>query len=150
MTQSLPPKSLVLYSDDDPDDIELIRDAFGEFSASIELVSFPSGRDLLSYLIALTPLQPTPCLLVIDINMPGLNGKETLAHIRRIEGFERIPAVLFSTSTMPADAAFARSHDAGFVTKPLMAQQIKEIVDQLIAHCTDEVKERINRHRRNK
>ncbi len=150
MTKSLPPKSLVLYADDDPDDIELIREAFHDFSGSIELITFQSGRDLIDYIEALTPLQPSPCLLVIDINMPGVNGKETLTRLRTIESCQRIPAVLFSTSTMPADAAFARSLGAGFVTKPLLSNQIRLIVDQLIEHCTDEVKERINRHRRNK
>lgn len=150
MTKSLPPKSLVLYADDDPDDIELIREAFNDFSSSIELVTFQNGRDLIDYIEALTPLQPSPCLLVIDINMPGVNGKDTLSRLRTIEGCQRIPAVLFSTSTMPADAAFARNLSAGFVTKPLLTGQIRLIVDQLIEHCTDEVKERINRHRRNK
>ena len=140
----------MLYADDDPDDIELIREAFHEFSNVIELVTFESGRELLGYVEELTPLQPIPCLLVIDINMPGLNGKETLSLLRKMEGFGQIPAVLFSTSTLPSDAAFARNFNAGFVTKPLLTNQINQVVDQLIGHCTDEVKQKINRQRRNK
>ena len=147
MTNSLPPKSLVLYADDDPDDIELIREAFDSFSQSVELVTFADGIELLHYLDQLDPLHPSPCLIILDVNMPRLNGKELLKRLRRNENFAEVPIVLFSTSTLPSEIEFARSFDAGFVTKPLHEQQIELIIDQLIDQCTDEVKKRIKKHR---
>lgn len=147
MTQSLPPKSLVLYADDDPDDLELIRDAFSEFAHTIELVSFENGVELLDYIEQLQPFQPAPCLFILDINMPRLDGKETLARIRNMDAYADVPAVLFTTSTLPSDAAFARRLNAGFVTKPLHVRQIHKIVDQIIDHCTDDIKNKINRSR---
>jgi CheY-like chemotaxis protein len=147
MTNSLPPKSLVLYADDDPDDIELIREAFDSFSQSVELVTFADGIELLHYLDRLDPLHPSPCLIILDVNMPRLNGKELLKKLRRNENFAEVPIVLFSTSTLPSEIEFARSFDAGFVTKPLHEQQIELIIDQLIDQCTDEVKKRIKKHR---
>lgn len=147
MTQSLPPKSLVLYADDDADDRELVHEAFKDYAQHIELMTFEDGLELLHYIEYLRPLQPAPCLVILDINMPRLNGKETLQKLRAIDGFKEVPAVLFSTSTLPAEAAFAKRFNAGFVTKPLHTPQIHLIVDQLIEHCTDEVKRIINRHR---
>jgi len=147
MTKSLPPKSLVLYADDDRDDIELIREAFSEFAYTVELLTFEDSRKLISYLEHLPPLQPTPCLIILDINMPLINGKETLSKIRQMQGFEKIPVVLFSTSTLPSEALFAKSLDAGFVTKPLHAEQIHQILHQLIEHCSDEVQTRIRQQR---
>jgi CheY-like chemotaxis protein len=145
MTQSLPPKSLVLYADDDPDDIDLISEAFREYSQNVELVAFSDGFELLHYIRNIDPFQPAPCLFILDINMPRMDGKETLKHLRSLEGYADIPAVLFSTSTLPADAHFARHYNAGFITKPLTANQIFHIIDQIVEHCSDDVKEMIRR-----
>lgn len=146
MTQSLPPKALVLYADDDPEDIELVREAFHVYVQNVELLTFNDGVELLSYIKTIDPFQPAPCLFIIDINMPRLDGKETLVRLRRHEKFSEVPAVLFSTSTMPMDASFASTYHAGFVTKPLHMDQIHHIIDQIIEHCSDEVKKMIRRN----
>ena len=136
-----------MYVDDDADDRDLVREIFDEFSNIIELLTFEDGFSLLNYLDTLVPLQPKPCLIVIDINMPRLDGKQLLRKIRGRDDFNEVPAVLFSTSTLPADAIFAQTHNAGFITKPLHNSQVYLIVDQLIEHCTDDVKERIKKQR---
>jgi CheY-like chemotaxis protein len=145
MTQSLPPKSLVLYADDDRDDIELISEAFEKHVRNVELVTFENGLELLHYIEYIHPFQPAPCLIILDINMPGLDGKQTLKRLRNMDGFSDVPAVLFSTSTLPSDAAFAHSFDAGFVTKPLLSEQVHLIIDQIIEHCNDDVKKMIRK-----
>jgi len=147
MTKSLPPKSLVLYADDDTDDRELVKEAFDEFSSIVELVTFEEGSELLSYLQHLGPLQPKPCLIILDVNMHGLDGKQTLRRLRGTEEYNEVPIVLFTTSTLPSESAFARSYNAGFVTKPLYGAQVRFILDQLIDHCTDELKEKIKKQR---
>lgn len=149
MTKSLPPKNLVLYADDDPDDIELVSEAFSIYSRNIELLTFKDGVEMLSYIESINPFQAAPCLFIIDINMPRLNGKETLKRLRRIEEFAEVPAVLFTTSTLPSDESFARNFNAGFVTKPLHTNQVHQIVDQIIDHCSDEVKKIIRRRNGN-
>lgn len=149
MTQSLPPKNLVLYADDDPDDIELVREAFSIYSRSIELLTFRDGIEMLSYIESINPFQAAPCLFIIDINMPRLNGKETLRRLRSFEEFSEVPAVLFTTSTLPWDESFARNFNAGFVTKPLHTNQVHQIIDQIIDHCSDEVKKLIRRRKGN-
>jgi CheY-like chemotaxis protein len=148
MTQSQPPKSIVLYADDDPDDIELVSQAFAEYSQNVELITFPDGIELLSHIDRIGRFEPRPCLAIIDINMPRIDGKETLRRLRKIDGFSDMPVVLFSTSTMPSDIFFAKRYNAGFVTKPLLAQQIHLIIDQLIEHCTDEAKKLIRKRDR--
>lgn len=147
MTKSLPPKSLVLYADDDADDRDLIREAFEEFTTIVELITFEEGGALLHYLQNLAPLQPKPCLVILDVNMHGLDGKQTLRRLRANDEYRDLPVVLFTTSTLPSEAAFARAHDAGFVTKPLHGAQIHAIVNQLIDHCGDDLKEKIKKHR---
>ena len=142
MTKSLPPKYLVLYADDDLDDITFVKDAFEEYSSLIDVVAFKDGAELLHYLEKPVPFQPQPCLIILDVNMPGLDGKQTLQKLRALDHFKTIPVVLFTTSTLPSEMVFARSYGAGFVTKPLHARQVNLIAEQFIEHCTDEMKER--------
>jgi len=149
MTKSISPKRLVVYADDDPEDLELISEAFNDFSETVRLQTFKDGYSLLNYLSGLLPFQPAPCLIILDINMPGLSGKEALQQIRNLPRFEHIPVVLFSTSTLPSEAAFAKSFSAGFLTKPLYNRQIHQIVDQLIEHCSDEAKKHIRKRGNN-
>lgn len=145
MTQSLPAKSLVLYADDDPEDIELVSEAFQSYSQNVELLTFPDGIELLKFIETIDPFHASPCLFILDINMPRLNGKETLRRLRRINNFAEVPAVLFSTSSLPADANFAKNFNAGFVTKPLHTNQVHMIIDEIVDHCSDEVKKNIRR-----
>ncbi len=145
MTQSLPPRSLVLYADDDEDDKQLVIDAFNEHARNVELITFNDGIELMDYVGQMNPDDHLPCLIILDINMPRLNGKETLRRLRNTNGFSDIPAVIFTTSSMPADEIFAQRFQAGFVTKPIVTPQIYQIIDQIIDHCTDEVQNRIRK-----
>jgi CheY-like chemotaxis protein len=149
MTQSLPPKSLVLYADDDPEDIELVSEAFQSYAQNVELLTFPDGIELLNFIESIDPFHASPCLFILDINMPRLDGRETLRRLRRIDSFAEVPAVLFSTSSLPADANFAKNLNAGFVTKPLHTNQVHMIIDEIIEHCSDEVKRNIRRKNTN-
>jgi CheY-like chemotaxis protein len=145
MTKSLPPKSLVLYADDDPDDIELMHNAFLSYSNNVELRTFTDGAALLDYVRNLNSFDPLPCLIILDINMPRLDGKQALRQLRNIGGFEEVPVVLFSTSNMPSEVAFARAFNAGFINKPLHQEQVHQIIDQMVDHCSDEVKRYIRK-----
>ena len=143
MTKSLPPKSLVLYADDDYEDLDLVREAFNKYADNVELINFRDGIQLLDFIKQLQPGKPLPCLIILDINMPRKNGKEVLRDLRRMEGFEEVPVVLFSTSTLPSEFAFAKSFGAGFITKPLYTEQIAHLVDEMIEHCPEEVRKHV-------
>src|SRR3569833_2368262 len=103
------------------------------------------GLNYLKFIEKADPFYSAPCLFILDINMPRLNGKETLRRLRRVDAFAEVPAVLFTTSSLPSDAVFARSLNAGFVTKPLHMDQVHLIIDQIIDHCSDEVKKNIRK-----
>jgi CheY-like chemotaxis protein len=145
MTKSTAPKNIVLYADDDHDDLELVKDAFAQYSNNVDVITVSNGSEALSYLDRLTPLDPMPCLVILDINMPVFNGKEVLTRLREIDKFKSIPVVLFSTSSQPTDINFAKRYDAGFITKPLDMQQMEIIADQFIEHCTEEIRKKIRK-----
>lgn len=135
----------MLYADDDRDDLELVKDAFAQYSNNVDVVTVMNGSEALSYLDQLSAFDPTPCLIILDINMPVFNGKEVLVKIRQMDRFKSLPVVLFSTSSQPTDINFARRYDAGFITKPLDMQQMEIITDQFIEHCTEEIRKKIRR-----
>ncbi|WP_162944485.1 response regulator [Flavisolibacter nicotianae] len=145
MTKYLAPTNLVVYADDDPDDIELVEDAFRQFANNVDVATFADGSTALSYLRSLGDTDPLPCLIILDINMPVLNGKEVLVRLRQMDKFEGVPVVLFTTSSMPVDQSFAQQHNAGFVTKPLGFEQMEIITRQFIDHCAQEVQRKIRR-----
>ena len=145
MSQTDYPKHVVLYADDDPDDLMLVTEAFNRYADNVEMVTATDGKEAVSYLENLSDLDPAPCLIILDINMPRLNGKEALKKIRQIQRFENIPVVLFTTSSFHADKEFAAQHKAAFITKPLDVRHLEIISDQFIDHCTDEIKRSLHR-----
>jgi CheY-like chemotaxis protein len=136
-------KHSILYADDDPDDLVIVEDAFKRYAENIELITACDGVEAIQYLKSLSPLDPAPCLIILDINMPRMNGKETLKELRTMDRFKNIPTVLFTTSSLPDDREFALKYNAGFITKPLDSRQITIIADTFVEHCTDEIKRKI-------
>ncbi len=140
---SQPDKKTIVYADDDTDDIELLKESFAYMADSVELVTCNNGAEALHYLKTLSPEEPSPCLIILDINMPILGGKETLSRLRSIHRFAETPVVLFSTSSQTHDKEFAKQHKAGFITKPLDVREMAKIADSFIDHCTEDIKKNL-------
>jgi CheY-like chemotaxis protein len=145
MTNSVDHKHVVLYADDDADDLLLVQEAFAQHGDNVEVITVGDGIEALNYLESLSPLDPSPCLVILDINMPRLNGKEALKEIRKTERFSEVPVVIFTTSSLPLDKDFAKKYNAGFLTKPLDLKQMDFIASQFIEHCDDEIKKNLRK-----
>ena len=145
MTEPKTPKNIVLYADDDIDDLQLVKEAFLQYANNVEVVTVNDGTEALEYLDNLPESSPLPCLILLDINMPRMTGKEALMKLRQKERFTTIPAILFTTSSMPLDKDFATKYNAGFITKPIDVRQMELITDQFIDHCTEEAKRNMQR-----
>ncbi|MBD0295956.1 MAG: response regulator [Flavisolibacter sp.] len=118
--------SQVLIVDDDADDREIIRDAFMSGSSHLEYIFLESGDALLDYLKANTQ-SALPSLIMLDLNMPGMDGREALKEIKENDAFQHIPTVIFTTSSSPRDKQMAYQLGANcFVTKP---DTFNELVD---------------------
>lgn len=141
MTQS--DKNTIVYADDDLDDIELLKEAFACMAGDVDLITCSNGAETLHYLKALSYDEPSPCLIILDINMPIMDGRETLSTLRNMNRFAETPVVLFSTSSQTHDKEFARQYKAGFITKPLDVKEMAKIADSFIDHCTDEIKKKL-------
>jgi len=145
MTELIGEEYLVVYADDDPDDLELVVEAFHSFASNVRVLPFFDGVSAISYLQNLQDGDSIPCLIILDINMPKLDGKECLTTIRRIPRLQSVPVVLFTTSVSDRDKEFAKTHNAGFITKPLSATQMERITKDLIGHCAEDVRKLISK-----
>lgn len=132
------PKRLVFYVDDDLDDRQLMADCFQPFNHQVELHLFEDGVDLLRYLNS-NP-EVVPCLIILDLNMPKLDGKDTLRLLRDNSKFEAVPVIIFTTSSLPADSYFAKYYKAGFETKPLNLHQMSQVTEKFLRYCLEEQK----------
>lgn len=145
MTKEISVKNIVLYAEDDSDDLQLVKEAFFQHTKNVEIISVSDGVQALSWLQKLNENHPAPCLIILDINMPRMDGKEALEAIRSMDRFKDIPAVLFTTSSQPIDKAFAKKYNAGFITKPINYKQMDMIAKQFIDHCTDKIQSNIRK-----
>src|SRR6476620_2465513 len=90
-------KHTILYAEDDIDDVFMVKEAF-EKHDHIEVVHAFNGWEALQILNKMHSNDVLPCLLILDINMPVMDGKEALAKVRNNQHLKSIPIVLLSTS----------------------------------------------------
>ena len=122
-------KKLILHVDDDEDDLLLMEEALKEVNKTLEVVGARDGRQAIRYLEQGGGL---PDLIILDINMPGMDGRETLSMLKKHNSWKGIPVVVFSTSSNPADKAYCASFDVDFVTKPMDMGKLRETARQMV------------------
>ncbi|MFD4573361.1 response regulator [Streptomyces sp. NPDC058417] len=116
----------VLLVEDDPADALLIEEALLECGAR-NLTQVQDGVAGLEYLR--DPANPRPDLIVLDLNMPRMNGRELLAVIKDDEELCTIPVVVLTTSSAPDDVNGAyRRHANAYVTKPVNLDDFERAV----------------------
>lgn len=126
----------ILMADDDPDDRMLARDALLENKLSNDLYFVEDGEELLDYLYQRGKYNemnaPMPGLILLDLNMPKMDGREALKHIKSNAEFKRIPIVVLTTSKAEPDVI--RSYDLGvnsFISKPVSFNELVDVTRRI-------------------
>lgn len=146
MQNSTPSRHVLVYADDDDDDLLLVKEAMSVYKDSVDVCLFGSGMEAYEFLLEMERRSEKPCLILLDMNMPGMSGKELLPILRSIPFFDDVPVSLFTTSSSRHDYQFALRYNAGFITKPMNFKQIDVIAEQFLSHCNKEVREMIIGH----
>lgn len=111
-------KHQIWIVDDDADDREIIRDAFLSGGEGQEYTFIENGERLLEYLQQ-HPDDEGPSLIMLDLNMPGKDGRETLKELKTDQRFQHIPTIVFTTSSSHRDRQMVYNLGANcFITKP--------------------------------
>ncbi|MGW7432200.1 response regulator [Streptomyces sp. NPDC054861] len=125
----------VLLVEDDMADAMLIEEALSERGAR-NLVQVTDGVAALEHLRA--PGAVRPDLIVLDLNMPRMNGRDLLQILKTDEALQSIPVVVLTTSSAPEDIAGAyHSHANAYVTKPVNLDEFEKAVQSIDAFYLD-------------
>lgn len=128
-------KKHILWADDDLDDLMLMRHVLVDIGQEYNIKEVNNGREALDYLEAVKENKDLPCLIILDMNMPILNGKETLSIIKKDEALKNIPIVFFTTSNSELDKMYCSRFGVEMITKPPQYNNLKVAVKNLLAYC---------------
>jgi CheY-like chemotaxis protein len=134
MSASLAEPARVLIVDDDESDITLIIDALAAHRLPSDPHVVHDGVEALEYLRA----GPRPDVIVLDLNMPRMGGREVLEAVKQDPDLVTIPVVIFTTSGQPDDitASYSR-HANAYITKPLDLDDFNAAVDRVYEFYAD-------------
>lgn len=118
-------------TDDDADDRLLMIEAIKTIDPSIKIVESENGQELLRILQSQEILDR--CLIILDMNMPKMNGLETLSNFRNIPRLASLPTIMLSTSGNPDMIDFAKRLGAvDYLIKPSTMDGLLKLSHQLI------------------
>ena len=124
----------VLLIEDNHGDAVLTRRAFRRARIANEIVVAETGEKGLSILRREGEFAaaPRPDLILLDLNLPYMHGKDFLAQVKTDPDLKRIPVVVLSSSSAPSDVIGAYDrHANGYITKPLTTETYDDIVERL-------------------
>jgi len=135
-------KHTIVYAEDDFDDVQFVRDCFHQYDDKIELVHAQNGSEALTALDNLHHKGIVPCLIILDINMPLMDGRQALVRIKGTPEYKKVPVVMFTTSNSNMDKEFATKWGADFITKPLRYAEVEGLAEEFVRRCDTEMMKR--------
>jgi CheY-like chemotaxis protein len=124
----------VLLVEDDPGDVLMTQEAFEEHKVRNKLNVVSDGEEALSYLRRDGGYADAtrPDLILLDLNLPRIDGREVLQVIKNDEDLRRIPVVVLTTSQADEDILRSYSlHANAYVTKPVDFERFISVVRQI-------------------
>lgn len=127
----------VLIAEDDLDDRLLLEEAFASYKDLCELHFVKDGEELMQYLrhrgrYADPKSSPKPGLILLDLNMPRKDGRQSLVEIKQDSDLRNIPLVVWTTSALEEDRLRCLGAGAdGYVTKPSSFLELNEAIRDL-------------------
>ena len=124
----------VLLVEDSPGDIRLTREAFRDANAAIHLNVVTDGVEAMAYLRRQGDQvdAPRPAIILLDLNLPRMDGREVLAQIKADPSLKTIPTIILTTSEANAD--IVRSYELqanSYLTKPVQLEKFESLVDSI-------------------
>ncbi|KAA9040855.1 response regulator [Ginsengibacter hankyongi] len=107
----------ILLIEDNEGDVELIKEAFSSDAARLEISVIDNGEDALLSLKSKDRVLPD--LILLDINLPKVDGREVLHFVKNDDGLKKIPVVMLTTSSLQKDIEYSYNNYANcYIVKP--------------------------------
>jgi len=121
---------LILYADDDTDDRSWVSEACKILNCSLNINFVENGRQVIDYLKS--QVTRLPSLIVLDLNMPEMDGRQTLQYLKSNPYYKEIPVAIVSTSANKIDKEVCKRLGASlYITKPNIHAEWQGIIRQL-------------------
>lgn len=122
----------ILYADDDLDDKTWVSEASKMLEYSLDIDFVENGREVFKYLNNYLEL---PALIVLDLNMPEMDGRQTLKKLKASHEYKEIPVVIVTTSSSKIDVEICNRLGASlYLVKPDSYSEWQNIVQQLVPY----------------
>jgi CheY-like chemotaxis protein len=137
MASSRRNKAVVLIAEDDPDDRLLCQEALTEIGKNIHTVFVNDGEELLEYLLRRGEYRnpessPSPGIILLDLNMPRMDGRQVLREIKADPFLRKIPIVVLTTSSSEDDINYCYKQGVcGYITKPTYYEDLIKSMNTL-------------------
>jgi len=131
-----PPLQILLVEDNDGD-VEMTRRALARAEPPCELSVANDGAEGRDFLLKLGAYHEavTPHVILLDLNMPRMNGRQLLEHVKADPRLSPIPVVIFTSSEAPSDVQEAyRLHASGYVVKPFDSRTFADTVRRIASY----------------
>jgi CheY-like chemotaxis protein len=122
----------ILLVEDNDGDILLTQEAFEEAKIKIRLSVVKDGSDAIAFLSGQHEVVELPDMILLDVNLPKINGHEVLKYIKKTDGIKRIPVIMLTTSSSPAD--INNSYDNyvnSYITKPIEVNNFFRVINTI-------------------
>jgi CheY-like chemotaxis protein len=125
----------ILLVEDDQDDVELMQDALEDNGIDFTIEVVRQGDKVLPFL---SSCKNFPNIILLDLNLPKMHGREVLSRIKLSEEFKHIPVAILTTSSSQAEKEFCLSAGAtGFLTKPSTVDGFNKTIQSIVEIATD-------------
>lgn len=131
--RSVSSKPVILYAEDDLDDYDALQGALAQLSDKFELQWAKNGEEVVRYFN--DGEGPFPGLVVLDLNMPIMDGKQTLQWLKSREELQDIPIMVFTTSSREEDVKLCQSYKCTFFRKPTLYRDLLHIAQTMMQMC---------------
>ena len=128
--------SKILLVDDDPEDRNIIMEALKQIGAANSITCANNGEAALKTLLEFAEKDIFPCLIVLDLNMPRMNGRETLQKLKTNSRLKDISVVIYSTSINPVEKEVCIQLGAQlYIAKPVTYQESLDTAKMFLQMC---------------
>jgi chemotaxis family two-component system response regulator Rcp1 len=124
----------VLLVEDSPGDVRLTQEAFRDANQAIRLHVATDGVEAMNFLkrVGIHAQSPRPDLILLDLNLPKMDGREVLAHIKEDASLKTIPTVILTTSDAEADIVKSYQLQANcYLSKPVQLDAFESLVGSI-------------------
>ncbi|HYF33149.1 MAG TPA: response regulator [Chitinophagaceae bacterium] len=125
----------ILAVDDDLEDLELIEETISDLEPTANFKKLTDGSQVLPFLDQYADGE-LPCLIILDYNMPGMNGAQVVSQLCAIPRYEPIPKIILSTSN--ANSHIRECMDNGalkYFVKPNNIKDMNRLAEEMLSYC---------------